>query len=618
MKTLRLFLFTLVLALASTSITPAARAQDDDQGGTPSFDYFYNNLAPYGDWVQVEGYGYCWQPYGVDENWQPYTDGYWAYTDGGWTWVSYEDFGWATYHYGRWTRVDELGWVWVPGYEWAPAWVSWRKSPHDDYVGWAPLPPEARFRPGIGISVWVDTAYDIGPGYYNFCRTRDFGAPYMAPVIIDRSQNVTFINNTVNITNITVNHNNIFNGGPNYRMIQHNVDPARPIHAFQLVRQTDPNYFRHNGNLAQAHGNQLFVGAPNIVAPKQPFTPPKPVKTFDKPKFDKGWNKIHDPAQIQQAQAAMRAQNKGIKIDHPATPVTAQQLAVIPKGPAAGQPTPPVTGGQPTPPPNGGKGKFQKGQFNPAVQQPVNPAVTGQPTPPVATPAGTPIGKGKFHKGQQPPVNPAVNPAVQQPVNPAVVPPVQPVATPVPTPPGKGKFQKNQQLTPFNPAAQQPNGAVQPTPPPSTPAGNGKFHKGFQTPPNGAGQPPVNGAAQTPPVQNNNAALLKQQQLHQQQVLQQQQAAQAQQKAAQQQQLRQQQILQQQQAAQGQQKAAQQQQLLRQQQIQQQQAAIAAQKQAGGAAAQQQQAAALAQQRAAAAAAAAKHGKPVVTPTPVP
>ena len=46
------------------------------------------------------------------------------------------------YHYGRWTKVEDEGWCWIPDYEWGPAWVSWRES--DDYVGWAPLPPESR------------------------------------------------------------------------------------------------------------------------------------------------------------------------------------------------------------------------------------------------------------------------------------------------------------------------------------------------------------------------------------------------------------------------------------------------------------------------------------------
>ena len=48
---------------------------------------FDNSLSPYGQWVQVEGYGRCWRPTAVvyDATWQPYCDrGRWVYTDCGW------------------------------------------------------------------------------------------------------------------------------------------------------------------------------------------------------------------------------------------------------------------------------------------------------------------------------------------------------------------------------------------------------------------------------------------------------------------------------------------------------------------------------------------------------
>ena len=73
-----------------------------------------------GNWIDVEGYGYGWQPDVVvrDPNWRPYSDGYWAYTDYGWTWISYEDFGWATYHYGRWANLADYGWFGFRGKTW--------------------------------------------------------------------------------------------------------------------------------------------------------------------------------------------------------------------------------------------------------------------------------------------------------------------------------------------------------------------------------------------------------------------------------------------------------------------------------------------------------------------
>ena len=105
-----------------------------------SFQTFYDQLGDQGTWMQTDNYGYVFQPNITDPDWAPYTQGHWVNTDAGWTWVSNEPWGWATYHYGRWANIEGTGWVWVPGYRWAPAWVSWRYG--GGYAGWAPLPPE--------------------------------------------------------------------------------------------------------------------------------------------------------------------------------------------------------------------------------------------------------------------------------------------------------------------------------------------------------------------------------------------------------------------------------------------------------------------------------------------
>ena len=113
-----------------------------------------------------------------DPNWASlHREGHWVYSDAGWTWVSDEPWGWATYHYGRWVNLDGTGWCWVPGYTWAPAWVSWRYG--DGYCGWAPLPPDSFVgidygSPGVDISVGFhiggdcDSYYGIGAGCYHF------------------------------------------------------------------------------------------------------------------------------------------------------------------------------------------------------------------------------------------------------------------------------------------------------------------------------------------------------------------------------------------------------------------------------------------------------------------
>ena len=127
---------------------------------------FYQSLSPYGSWMEVPGYGWCWRPSVAVANtaWQPYCDGgSWLWTDAGWYWNSTYTWGWAPYHYGRWHQHARFGWVWNPGYDWAPAWVAWRSSP--TYCGWAPLPPECRWNASVGFS-WVNgnSAVSIGFG----------------------------------------------------------------------------------------------------------------------------------------------------------------------------------------------------------------------------------------------------------------------------------------------------------------------------------------------------------------------------------------------------------------------------------------------------------------------
>lgn len=133
--------------------------------------YFWDDLSPYGEWLHHGRYGWVWTPYDTYAGWRPYTYGRWAYSDYGWTWVSYHDWGWAPFHYGRWAYDSLYGWVWVPGTTWAPAWVAWRHG--GGVVGWAPLPPSAVYVPGHGIRFGrggLDVA--IGASWWVFTEPR--------------------------------------------------------------------------------------------------------------------------------------------------------------------------------------------------------------------------------------------------------------------------------------------------------------------------------------------------------------------------------------------------------------------------------------------------------------
>ena len=292
------------ILIALAMLVFAASALQQARGQDVSVDYFYNNLSG-GNWIEVEGYGYGWQPDVAvnDSNWRPYADGYWAYTDDGWAWVSYEDFGWATYHYGRWANLSDYGWTWFPGtdLDWGPAWVSWRTG--GDYVGWAPLPPRG---PGVVyeggyIGPQVDIEFDIGPAYYNFCEVRYIGEPVLRNYIVPPVQNVTYINNTVNITNITVKNNVVYNYGPNYEVLS--AHSNRPIQRLNIERQSAANLSEaaKSGALTKVQGNKLVVAAPNKLAKAPPGAKPPAVKTkVAQPKINRGWAGVPNEAQLKQ------------------------------------------------------------------------------------------------------------------------------------------------------------------------------------------------------------------------------------------------------------------------------------------------------------------------------
>src|SRR5262245_42066478 len=167
MKTTRILILTVLVLLAGRDVASAidpslgVGLQIGPSGGaTVNLGFFYDDLAPYGYWVDRPAYGWAWAPRNVAPTWRPYMDGSWALTDQGWTWISDEPFGWATYHYGSWVPDPALGWLWVPGDEWAPAWVSWREG--DGYVGWAPRAP-ARVRLVPESWVFVPTSRFLEP-----------------------------------------------------------------------------------------------------------------------------------------------------------------------------------------------------------------------------------------------------------------------------------------------------------------------------------------------------------------------------------------------------------------------------------------------------------------------
>ena len=189
--------------LTAESREPYVVEADDD--ADPNF--FYEALEPHGTWIEVES-RLVWQPAVAvaDPQWRPYCDnGYWVHADCGWTWYSHYVWGWAPFHYGRWTHHPRHGWIWLPGRMWAPAWVAWRCSDH--HFGWAPLPPR--------FAWWAHGAPGMGPDCFVFVPSRHFLAPRLRPYCVARPEvTVVYSSTTVIENNYIVNRNTIIHRGP--------------------------------------------------------------------------------------------------------------------------------------------------------------------------------------------------------------------------------------------------------------------------------------------------------------------------------------------------------------------------------------------------------------------
>ena len=246
-----------------------------------SYQTFYDELGPYGHWIDYPSYGYVWLP-AAEPGFRPYaTGGHWVYSDAGWTWVSEYPWGWATFHYGRWFFEEGYGWIWVPGREWAPAWVSWRRGA--DVYGWAPLTP--------GISVnFSFNSYDPPAHYWCFVPHQYVTNPHVNNYYVEQNRNVTIIKNTTIINNNTtvvnnygsgnstnINSNNDNNNGnnrnnsntinSNNRQLVYKAGPDK-AEVEQVTNSRIQQVALHEGNKPgeQAGNGQLVVYRPKIAA----------------------------------------------------------------------------------------------------------------------------------------------------------------------------------------------------------------------------------------------------------------------------------------------------------------------------------------------------------------
>jgi hypothetical protein len=321
---------------------------------------FYDSLAPYGNWVDVGGYGWCWQPTVVTVNpyWQPYFDcGHWVYSDCGWYWNSRYSWGWAPFHYGRWFRHHQLGWCWMPGTMWGPSWVSWRYT--DAYCGWAPLPPGASFTFGVGLTFHghhVGDHDDCGlrPDHYHFVAWNHFTDRQLEPHRLSPNDSAHVFDRATVATRVS---------GDGRSVINHGLPPTRvvaatrtPIHTVTLRETTTASgsagrqeRFVGNDRTLQVYRPQMPATTANAsTVPHSSVNPRIPVAAAD--------SKASGPpiARVAPRDAQLHSQQSAPLVLHgsqPWTPVESpapSSLVIIGRRDANGRPigTTTITSGQ--------------------------------------------------------------------------------------------------------------------------------------------------------------------------------------------------------------------------------------------------------------------------------
>lgn len=198
----------LALAFGATALEPVAIPAVGPAHAASITVTMHSDLVRYGTWRTSHRFGEVWVP-DVAAGWRPYTVGRWIWTDQGWYWDSDEPFGYVVFHYGRWVFDPDLGWVWIEGSDWAPAWVIWRQG--DREVGWAPAPPP-------DVEVVVDDPW------WCFVPVAEISAPRIVAIVQPVEENITIVRNTTiienNVTNVNVgttridNHVLPVNAGP--------------------------------------------------------------------------------------------------------------------------------------------------------------------------------------------------------------------------------------------------------------------------------------------------------------------------------------------------------------------------------------------------------------------
>jgi hypothetical protein len=163
------------------------------------------------------------------------------------------------------------------------------------------LPPEAEFDRRTGIHNWADNSYDIGPGQYNFVSVNQFGRKITPREIVPPQQNVTIINQTINVTNITYNNSIVVNHGPSYDELR--ARSRQPIPRLRLERTNNLNHER-----PVIRGEVVALPAVDFNPAENATRPNRVARHVGQTTAEHGWSDIPDRQAAEKARAKMKTE----------------------------------------------------------------------------------------------------------------------------------------------------------------------------------------------------------------------------------------------------------------------------------------------------------------------
>ena len=326
--------------------------ESDEDLTAVDYKEFYDQLAPHGEWVQVQpeeiglvpktaatgssgsdnflntnlgvkdayrstganvGMVYVWKPStslavarveGETPVYVPYSNGQWVNTDGGWYFKASTPVEETVSHYGRWVNSPTAGWLWVPGRVWAPAWVDWKQN--DTYVSWAPLPPSVYLVNGTmsvpiiedNSYVIVDRKYFLEPNVYKYNTMYYDDGTRILVREMRGTEGIVIVNNTM------------INRGPDVNIIQSIYGRDIELVRIQQVKNFNDVKYSNEKYYIYKHGFTRYKHKENV---RFTINEPKSYKKYNEWKVAKSEEKEFkkEEKEFKKEEKEFRKKNKG-------------------------------------------------------------------------------------------------------------------------------------------------------------------------------------------------------------------------------------------------------------------------------------------------------------------